>query len=136
MRSFAGHMKVRIVIPGNRNHFNVLLLFNGIIPFERYVFVLRYELEHFKSMWLISKIGPIHIFSEFSLKIDLRQGYTEIFLSEHFLKHEILSWNNFTLVSKFHCQCFSSMKKMYLQRRYIFWQGKFNSILINNISYS
>ena len=33
------------------------------------------------------------------------------------MKHEILSWNTFTLVSNIHCVCFSSIKKLCFQRK-------------------
>ena len=42
------------------------------------------------------------------------------------MKHEILSQNTFTLVLKFHCVRFSSMKKIvFAEKRYLV---KFNSI--------
>ena len=44
----------------------------------------------------------------FSFKV-----FHEIQFQGHFMKHETLSWNTFTLVSKFHCVPFSS-EKLYL----------------------
>ena len=38
------------------------------------------------------------------------RGFHEIQFQGHFMKHEILSWNTFTLVSNIHCVCFSSIK--------------------------
>ena len=38
------------------------------------------------------------------------RGFHEIQFQCHFMKHKILSWNNFTLVSNIHCVCFSSIK--------------------------
>ena len=55
------------------------------------------------------------------------RAFHEIQFQEHFIKHEILSWNTFTLVSKFHFLFFSSIKKLSLQRKDIFWQSKFRS---------
>ena len=58
----------------------------------------------------------------------------ETFLSEHFMKHRNMnSRNAFTLVCEFHCVCFSSIKKMYLQRKYCQW--KLALILMHNVSY-
>ena len=58
-------------------------------------------------------------------------------VSRHFMKHEILSWNAFALVPKFHCVCLSSIKKLCLQGKYIFWQQNLIAlILINNVSCS
>ena len=38
------------------------------------------------------------------------------------MKHEILSWNTFTLVSKFHYVRFSSLKNIvFTEKRYIFY---------------
>ena len=45
--------------------------------------------------------------------------------------HELLSWITFTLVSKSHFLFSSSIEKLSLQRKDIFWQRKL--ILINNI---
>ena len=56
------------------------------------------------------------------------RAFHEIQFQGHFMKDEILSWNTFTLESKFHCVCFSSLKKLCLQRYDIFWQPKFNGI--------
>ena len=39
------------------------------------------------------------------------KAFHEIQYRGHFMKHEILSWNIFALVSKFYCVCFSSIKK-------------------------
>ena len=44
------------------------------------------------------------------------------------MKHEMLIWNIFALVSKFHYVCFLLIKKLRLQRKNVFWQPKFNSI--------
>ena len=54
--------------------------------------------------------------------------FHEIQFQGHFMNHEILSWNTFTLVSQCHCVCFSSMQKLCLERKDIFWQRKSNSI--------
>ena len=35
----------------------------------------------------------------------------EIQFQKHFMKYEMISWNTFALVSKFHCLCFSLIKK-------------------------
>ena len=43
------------------------------------------------------------------------RAFHEIQFQDYFMKHETLSWNAFTLVSKFHCVCFSSIKKMSLE---------------------
>ena len=48
------------------------------------------------------------------------------------MKHEIRSWSTFTLISKFHCVPFSSIKKLWLQRKHIFW----NLIALHSICYS
>ena len=70
----------------------------------------------------------------FPIKRVLREGYTEIFFSEHFMKYnfrviswnELLSCNTFTLVSSIHCVCFSLIKKIvFTEKRY---RVKFNSI--------
>ena len=51
------------------------------------------------------------------------RAFHEIQLQGHFMKHDTLSWNTFILVSKFHCVCFSSIKKiLFTEKRY------FNSI--------
>ena len=39
------------------------------------------------------------------------EAFNEIQFQEHFMKHEMLSWNTFTLVFKLHCIIFSSIKK-------------------------
>ena len=56
------------------------------------------------------------------------RAFYEIKFQGHSIKHEILSWNTFALVFKFRCVCFSSIKKISLQRKDVFWQQKFNSI--------
>ena len=43
--------------------------------------------------------------------------HSETFLSGHLMKHDILSWNTFTLAFKFHCVRFSSIKNMCLQKK-------------------
>ena len=43
--------------------------------------------------------------------------FHEIQFQGHFMKHEILSWNIFTLVSNIHCVYFSPIKKLCLQRK-------------------
>ena len=59
----------------------------------------------------------------------------ETFLSEYFMKHRNMnSRNAFTLVCEFHCVCFSSIKKMYLQRKYVS-ENLVALILMHNISY-
>ena len=55
------------------------------------------------------------------------RAFHEIQFQEHFMKHEILSWNTFTLVLKFHFLISSSIKKLSLQRKYIFWQPKYRN---------
>ena len=46
------------------------------------------------------------------------------------------TWNTFTLVSKFHCVCFSSIKKLFLQRKDTpDSENVIALILINNICY-
>ena len=47
------------------------------------------------------------------------RAFHEIQFQGHFMKHEILSWNTFTLVSNIHSVCFSSIKR---------YRVKFNSI--------
>ena len=55
--------------------------------------------------------------------------FHEIHFQGHFMKHEMLSWNTFTLVSKFHCVRFSSIKKIvFTEKRYIFY----NLIALNS----
>ena len=39
------------------------------------------------------------------------RAFLEIHFKEHFMKHEVLSRNTFTVVSKFHCVSFSLIKK-------------------------
>ena len=53
--------------------------------------------------------------------------FQEIHFQGHFMKHEILSWHTFTLVSKFHCVRFSTIKKncVYWEKIYLL---PFNSI--------
>ena len=54
------------------------------------------------------------------------RAFHEIQFQGHFMKHEILSWNTFTLISSILCVCFSSIKKiMFTEKRY---RVKFNSI--------
>ena len=40
------------------------------------------------------------------------RAFHQIQFQGHFMKHEILSWSTFALISKFHCVCFSSIKKI------------------------
>ena len=62
--------------------------------------------------------------------------FREIQFQKHFMKHEILSWNTLTLVSKFHCASFSSMKKcVYIEKIYAGSGNLIALIVINNISY-
>ena len=56
------------------------------------------------------------------------RSFHEIQCQGHFMNHEILSWNTFTLVSQCHCACFSSIQKLCWQTKAIFWQRKSNSI--------
>ena len=56
------------------------------------------------------------------------RAFHEIQFLGHFINHEIISWNTFALVCQCHCVCFSSIKKLCLQRKDIFWQQKCNSI--------
>ena len=56
------------------------------------------------------------------------RAFHDIQFQVHFMKHEILSWNTFTLVSKFHFLFSSSIKKLSLQRQDIFWQPKFRTV--------
>ena len=50
---------------------------------------------------------------------DISKGKDTLFQG-HFMKHEILSWNAFTLVSSIHCVCFSSIKKIvFTEKRFI-----------------
>ena len=56
------------------------------------------------------------------------RAFHDIQFQVHFMKHEILSWNTLTLVSKFHFLFSSSIKKLSLQRQDIFWQPKFRTV--------
>ena len=49
----------------------------------------------------------------------------------HFMKHEILSWNSFTLVFKLHFVRFSSIKKLCLQGKDILY----NLIVLNSVTH-
>ena len=49
----------------------------------------------------------------------------------HFMKHEILSWNSFTLVLKLHFVRFSSIKKLCLQGKDILY----NLIVLNSVTH-
>ena len=54
------------------------------------------------------------------------KAFQEIQFHRHFMKHEILSWNAFTLVSNFHGVCFTSITKIVcIKKRY---RVKFSSI--------
>ena len=45
------------------------------------------------------------------------EAFNEIQVQENFMKHEMLSWNTFTLVFKLHCILFSSIKRLCFQRK-------------------
>ena len=52
------------------------------------------------------------------------KAFHQIQFQGHFIKHEILSWNTFILVSNIHCVCFSPIKKIvFAEKRY---RAKFN----------
>ena len=54
------------------------------------------------------------------------RGFHEIQFQGHFMKHEILSWITFTLVSNIHCVCFSSIKTCVCSEKMIIRKGKKN----------
>ena len=54
------------------------------------------------------------------------RAFHEIQFQGYYMKHEILSWNTFTLVFQFHCVGFLSIKKLCLQLE--MYRVKFNSI--------
>ena len=54
------------------------------------------------------------------------RGFHEIQFHGHFMKHEILLWNTFTLVSNIHCVCFSSIKNCVCRERIKISRVKFN----------
>ena len=65
------------------------------------------------------------------------RAFHEIQFQGHFVKLEILSWNTFTLESKFHCVCFSSIKKCVCREKVSSDTDNLIAlVLINNICYS
>ena len=84
-----------------------------------------------KNYWVARIIKPRAASMLIYLILEVRvhwnfsfRAFHEIQFQEHFMKHEILSWNTFTLLSKFHFLFSSSIKKLSLQRKDIFWQPK------------
>ena len=45
------------------------------------------------------------------------RAFHEIQFQEHFMKHEMFLWNNFTLIFKFHCILFSSIKNCVCRKK-------------------
>ena len=80
----------------------------------------------------LNRRKPLTVFTKHSI---LREGYIVKFffqsiswntVSGTFDETETLSWNTFTLIFKFHCKRFSSIKKIvFTEKRYLL---KFNSI--------
>ena len=108
--------RVRMLLPLNYRGFNNKLrakdarkmLLNAVTSAEQ--FYLLYLVIRCACMWL-------HAFKCKGIlwTVSLR-AFHEIQFQEHFMKYEILSWNTFTLVSKFHCVWFSSLKKQRIYR--------------------
>ena len=76
----------------------------------------NYSVEHSGRLWSVNRTNLLGI-----------QNIS-------FMKHEIISWNTFTLVFlvfKFHSVCFSSIKKLCLLRKDILQ----NLIVLNSICY-
>ena len=95
-----------------------------------HVFINRCIFSSIKKNWLTSKRNVrsfIWCFSRWGHTVKLFfQSISWNIVSGAFMKHEILSWNYFTLVSKFHYLRFSSIKKnVFPEERYLL---KYNSI--------
>ena len=76
-----------------------------------------YVLEFFfiRLNFIISSASMLQYFTVYQGKDTLWnfsfREFHEIQFQSHFMKHKILSWNTFTLVSNIHYVCFSSIKK-------------------------
>ena len=106
--------RVRILLPLNYRGFN-----NRQRTKDAHKTLLNdvTSVEQFYLFYLTSTCMRLHAFESKDIlwNVSLR-AFHEIQFQEHFMKYEILSWNTFTLVSKFHCVWFSSLKKQRIYR--------------------